>query len=110
MSGKYILVDGEPVAEPDLLKWGRWFEQADNERRVAETFVGDVRISTVFLGLDHGWGKERLLFETMVFGGAHDQYQDRYPSRDEAVAGHQQVVEMVEDASSAEPGADTGGE
>lgn len=51
----YILDEhGVPVVEPDILKWARWFEE--HKRHVAETFVGDVRISTVFLGIDHKFG------------------------------------------------------
>ncbi len=72
VTGKYILVDRMPVPEPDLLKWGRWLESAD--RRVGETIVEGVRVSTVFLGLDHGWGEgPPILFETMIFGGEHNQ-------------------------------------
>ena len=56
-----------------------------------------VTISTVFLGLDHAWGDgPPLLFETMIFGGSHDQYQERYSSKKEALAGHKQAVAMVE--------------
>ncbi len=70
MSEKRILVNGELI-EADLFTWARWFEIDDN-RRVAETFVGDVRISTVCLGLDHGFGGQPEWFETMVFGGSLD--------------------------------------
>jgi hypothetical protein len=50
-------------------------------------------VSTVFLGLDHQWGDgPPLVFETMIFGGEHDQYQERYSTWDEAEAGHKQGV------------------
>lgn len=54
-------------------------------------------VSTVFLGLDHSYGdsKEPTLWETMIFGGEHDQYQRRYTSYDDAVIGHEMVVNMV---------------
>ncbi len=69
MSDKYILDDhGEPRAEPDLFTWAKWFEEAFDKRRVASTEIGDVRVSTVFLGLDHSFGDEEPIFwETMVF-------------------------------------------
>jgi hypothetical protein len=58
---KYILNDqGEPLACEDVIKWGTWFEKGD--RRVALTVVDDPEndasysVSTVFLGLDYGWG------------------------------------------------------
>ncbi|MER0784349.1 hypothetical protein AAA534_16625 [Pseudomonas aeruginosa] len=37
-----------------IAEWGAWFSVAD--RRVVETWIDDVRISTVFLGLDHDHG------------------------------------------------------
>ena len=53
-------------------------------------------ISTVFLGLDHnptGRGQP-VLFETMIFGGWHDEFQVRYRTYDEAEAGHKRAVAM----------------
>jgi hypothetical protein len=69
-------------------------------RRVALTIVGDVKVSTVFLGIDHGWGLTPypLLFETMVFGGPFDDYQDRWTNEVAALAGHDQWVERVRDS------------
>lgn len=69
-NGRYILVGQTPVAEPDLLTWARWVEEAD--RRVGLTRVGPYHVSTVFLGLDHSFnftGRPRppILFETMVY-------------------------------------------
>jgi hypothetical protein len=95
MNDKYILDDlGMPVLEPDLYAWGRWFETA--ERHVAQVHLGDVTISTVFLGLDHSWGGgPPLIFETMVFGGPHDGYQERYSTRTEALMGHALAVRLA---------------
>ena len=90
----YILDGHEPMPCDDIVVWGTWFKTAD--RHVAKDSVGDVKISTVFLGLDHGFsGGPPLFFETMIFGGKHDGYQDRYSTWDEAVAGHRRAVEMV---------------
>ena len=36
-----------------------------------------------------------ILFETMIFGGEHDQYQERYATREEAVEGHARAVAPV---------------
>lgn len=51
--------------------------------------IGDIYVSTVFLGLDHSFGSfgecKPVLFETMIFGGEHDQYQE----------GHKRALEMV---------------
>ena len=92
MMKKYILdVHDQPVACEDVLRWGRWFEGADNQRIVAKTPFGDGEVSTVFLGLDHSFtGGPPVLWETMIFGGPHDGWQDRYTSRANALAGHTQ--------------------
>jgi len=97
MNGKYILKNGEPVQCDSLLTWARWFETADDERRVRSDEIGDVRVSTVFLGLDHNYEEDRppLLYETMIFGGEHDDYQERYSTRIEAEAGHIRAVALV---------------
>ena len=94
MSGNYILEGKTPVRCDNMIEWAKWFEKA--ERHVAQENIGEVRISTVFLGLDHGWGEPKpVLFETMVFGGPLDQEQDRYYTWDEAEAGHRNMVERV---------------
>jgi hypothetical protein len=94
---KYILVGKDAGPCSDLLKWALWFETAN--RRVAETFVGSVRVSTVFLGLDYRFSNPHsespILFETMVFGGPHDGDKERYCSWEEAEEGHEQMVERI---------------
>jgi len=100
ITGKYILVDRVPVECPDLLKWGRWMEEGD--RHVAETMVEGVRVSTVFLGLDHSYSFGNkdvtpILFETMIFGGEHNQdYQERCCTWAEAEEMHVRAVEAAE--------------
>ena len=98
-SGKYILDEaGNPAPEYDLLKWCAWFESADNERHIANTHLpsdedAQVRVSTIFLGMDFVWHDELpLLWETHVFGGEFDGYQERYYTRQEALAGHERAV------------------
>jgi hypothetical protein len=93
-TGCYILDEsGEPIPASHL-EWGQWFSTHD--RRVALTNLGHVRVSTVFLGLDHGWGASPpLLWETMIFGGEHDQYQDRYASKETALEGHEYAVKLA---------------
>ena len=98
LTGKYILRGHKAVPEPDVIKWGEWFEKAD--RKVARTEIDNVKISTIFLGLDHSFGLGRsLLFETMVFGGSLNEEVDRYTTWEEAVAGHDRMVERVRHGS-----------
>lgn len=79
---KYTLdTTGNPVAEPDLMKWAKWYEQRDVRRVADERFDAagiEMRVSTVFLGIDHSFGDgPPVLWETMIFGGPLDQEQDR---------------------------------
>lgn len=95
MIGYYTLSDdGEPVLCDDIRRWGSWFRQHD--RSIGRDEVDGVRISTVFLGIDHQFGDgPPILWETMVFGGPLDQEQDRYATRAAATRGHATMVARV---------------
>lgn len=101
MNDKYILdANGEPVLEPDLLKWASWYEdgQKTRVRVVACEAIGDCKVSTVFLAMDHRFTSEGdpILWETMIFGGGLDMDQDRCcGSREQALAMHARMVERV---------------
>jgi hypothetical protein len=86
--GKYILKNRKPVRCDDVYLWADWFESAD--RHVAKDDVGDVRVSTVFLGLDHRFTGDGppLLFETMIFGGPHNHQMFRCATWEEAERQH----------------------
>lgn len=99
MNDKYILnKDGEPLLEPDLMTWGKAFEKA-SDRIVKQEHIGDLFVSTVFLGLDHSFGDgPPILWETMVFkkGTYDDLKMDRCSgTREQALAMHQAMVERV---------------
>ena len=95
MIDTYILEGHTPVQEPDLTKWERWFVETA-KRRVALTEKDGVEVSTVFLGLNHQYGKgEPLLFETMVFGGPFDEETERCSTWEEAEQQHREMVEKV---------------
>lgn len=94
---KYILDGKTPVPCTDLIEWAKWREA--NNRTVGRDHIGDILISTVFLGLDHRYGPGKpILFETMVFEGPLDQEQVRYCTWDEAEKGHQEMIERVKTA------------
>jgi len=101
MTLKYILDSkGNPVAELNLHRWAKWFENA--ERIVKQEIIGKSKISTVFLGIDHSFAENSsnpILWETMVFGGKLDQEQDRCGgSREQAEAMHARMVQRVKEA------------
>jgi len=99
--GKYILDDHIPVAVYDLWQWAEWFEKSDSDRIVKQENVGDLWVSTLFLGIDLGHsrlsgpGYTPQLFETMVFreGKALFDYTKRYATWAAAEHGHQKTVE-----------------
>jgi uncharacterized protein (DUF1684 family) len=99
----------------------QWCERLADEsyKRIAETTLFDgTWISTVWLGLDHGFGDgPPLIFETMVFpklgppvtiteliadprAGDHwiEQEGHRYPTEAAALAGHDQIVAKITEA------------
>jgi hypothetical protein len=94
----------------------------DRYRRVAWTVLDhglptQVIISTVWLGIDHNFSFQEpripLIFETMIFlavpendkfdmfgnerGLGESVYQDRYPTEESALAGHDRAVEWAKD-------------
>jgi hypothetical protein len=95
---RYILNSaGNPVPEPDLIKWAMWFED-HAKRRVAADEIEGIRVSTIFLALDHRWMDDGppILWETMVFGGKLDQELDRCAgSREQAEAMHAAMCARV---------------
>lgn len=95
MTDKYILVDRRPVPCPWLFKWAQWMQE--NDRHVALTYIGVLRVSTVFLGLDHSFLESGppLLFETMIFDDNEDGYQERCCTWEQAEAMHAAAVEVA---------------
>ena len=88
----YILVGQTPV-KAGLMEWAEWFENYDN-RCVAEWTLGPLRVSTICMGLDHGFSREGppVLFETMAFIGRGSLWQTRCCTWIEAEAQHRQAV------------------
>lgn len=113
MSDRYILgADGKtPVPAGDLIEWAKAYENRKKGAcgpspgaswaQVDRTQVsGGVYVSTVFLGLDHRFTNMEhgapIVFETMIFGGVHDEWQDRCCTWDEAEALHAKAVRLAE--------------
>lgn len=86
---------GNPQVETDFPAWEPWFERSDSSRVVAHTTLHrEIRVSTVFLGLDHR-EVESLLYETLVLGGKLDGELVRYSTRASALHGHMVMVSRV---------------
>lgn len=113
--GMFILDENQsPILADSTLHWGRWMEDNLRNRHVGDDTIGNYRVSTVFLGLDHkfsdrGWP---VLFETMVFrldeNGQRqlaaddsddlDMMQERYTTWQLAEQGHARMCQVVRDA------------
>jgi hypothetical protein len=92
----YILdKDNKPV-KSTIIQHSEWIEANPERKAVKQEHIGDIFISTVFLGLDHSWNSDiPVLWETMIFGGEHDQYQDRYTSYEDALEGHKLALTLI---------------
>ncbi len=102
---RYFWPDGRPMS----FKWYiRRIEDRRCSRVVEQTMVSpDVQVSTVWLGLDHGFGgllgEQPIIFETMVFRRDRESgrpefegdEQERYATEAEALAGHERMVAEV---------------
>lgn len=93
----YILDNNNKPVFSTALESSEWMENNPNRKVVKQDTVDDIRVSTVFLGLDHAWLKEQppVLWETMIFGGEHDQYQERYTSHKDALEGHEKALTLI---------------
>ena len=106
MTLRYYILEGRKAVlvatddSPDYMTWAKWFEKAD--RQVALDRLPLATVSTVFLGLDHGWfGKgPPLIFETMVFAhpaldGPMKDFQGRTSTWEQAEAMHAEVMKEL---------------
>lgn len=80
----------------------RWIDRyIATDRIVKTTMIGKIRVSTVFLGINHGFiGFRPLWFETMIFFNNTyrpdlDGYQDRCETWEQAEAMHERACELV---------------
>lgn len=99
----YILNEKKQPIKTPMIEANKWM-QANNgaNKKVAYDEIGEIRISTVFLSLDHNHsnGGPPVLWETMVFGildedGNEDEKQERYTSHEAALEGHNRWLEWV---------------
>jgi hypothetical protein len=94
---EYYSRDGSPMSRDE---WAAAMaSDFDDTRRVAKDTVGDVEVSTVWLGLNHQYGDgPPLIFETMVFGGELDGEQWRDATEAEAYETHKHAVGLVRES------------
>lgn len=99
--------EGQPISIPE---WGALHDD-DDYMRVGLTEVGPYVVSTVWIGLDHSFGRgPPVIFETMVFTKSaweadrseedHELLVEidgrRYSTLQEAQEGHEETILLVE--------------
>lgn len=94
----YILNENNEPVPADSFVAAQFLESGN--RIIAQDDVDGAHLSTVFLCLDHNHytGNSRrdpVLYESMWFGGPNDGDQRRYCTREEALAGHQEMLNEV---------------
>jgi len=93
----YVLgPDGKtPIAVENTIEWALSLNPESNHlRQIASDEIGDAHVSTIFIGIDYSFGRDRTprCWETMIFGGINDHYSRRYNNHDEALRGHAHAV------------------
>lgn len=86
--------DGKPFGDEPPRGARGW----PNNKRVGVTKISEagITVSTVHLGLDHRYGDgPPLIFETMIFGGEHDQDCRRYATEEDAMRGHLEALSRL---------------
>jgi hypothetical protein len=93
----YILDDDNKPIASSTTEALEWMENNPDRITVKQEHINEIYVSTVFLGLNHsGWYDDiPILWETMIFEGEHDQYQERYTSYEDAVKGHQVALDLI---------------
>jgi hypothetical protein len=93
---QFVGPNDEPLT---LHEWEALFEARADDMSMESwwrkrSIIDGVEVSTVWLGLpftDSGLG----IWETMIFGGAHDQWQVRHRNRQEAFDAHEDAIRML---------------
>lgn len=109
---KWILMNRVPIPCDDLFTWGRWMARDENIIVAQTALDEEVRVSTIFMGIDHNWSSDYeslpILFETIAFGeersaklfGRALSYREtlvqrRYCTWQEAAEGHEQICAEI---------------
>jgi hypothetical protein len=94
---RHYVLDGNNFPQPAcIVRWVRFMQGRTNQ--LAHDMVGDIVVSTVFLGSDHNWTGRGppVLFETMAFAATGEPLEQwRYTSWDDAQAGHATAVRRL---------------
>ena len=102
-TGRFKLDENNKPIECGSAEYFFWQQTLPVERRTGIGFRlqyfkrNGVAVSTVYLGMDHGWGgnEKPILWETMVFADDEEinEICERYDSHEDALIGHREMVD-----------------
>jgi hypothetical protein len=78
-----------------LQQWSDLIEDIEY-RRIIQERVKECFVSTVWLGVEHF---NKNFFETMVFKGEEIMYMERYEHLYQALQGHEEIKEEIENGT-----------
>lgn len=83
---------GNPIT---TRRWGQLHDDVDYVQ-IDDTHINGLQISTVWLGLDHAYGRgDPVIFETMFFGPLVNNVCVRYSTEAQARAGHEAAIRAI---------------
>jgi hypothetical protein len=99
LNNKYFDRDGKALTEEE---WQEKVTDIEYQRvGVFETLANGEKISvaTIWLGMNQSFvpTEDPIIFETMVFGGRNNGLSKRYSTELEALVGHNEIVDIVQD-------------
>lgn len=87
---------GQPITPRQYmaLRWKLDDGTVTDYARIGDDTIGDTRVSTVWLGVDHSFTETGppIIYETMTFGGEHGEAVMRYCTEAQALDGHRRAV------------------
>ena len=86
---------GKPISRDE------WADLTTTEyKTIKREEVGNLSVSTIWLGMNFALFGPPLIFETMVFADGHEiVYQDRYTTMEDALTGHKEALKWAKLAS-----------
>lgn len=91
----YRLNKDGSISPCSVEEWSQNFEAERGGKRIRMDDVNRVRVSTIFFGVDTALTGPPMVFETMIFGGAHDRWTEKTSTLAEAEQAHATALAMV---------------
>jgi hypothetical protein len=94
---RYYILQNEQVRETDFAVWAAWAYTRLRDRVIRHTLIEEVHVETFFLAFDQGYIGDAppILFETIVQGEPVNGGSARYTTMQDALAGHEVIVQGV---------------